>query len=119
MFTQRAEFTDWFCVGDQSAAERLAVCNDIADTAYVQSAVAAAYIDLIQTLPESSKIIDRVQKRYGLRVGEGTSEDFVCKLGDKLFLGDRERAGQRLLKDYRDCRLGPFALEHPSKQSRG
>lgn len=104
--------------GDQHAAARLAVCNDIADTAYVHSAVAAAYIDLLQKLPDSSKIIDRVYKRYGLRVGEGTSEDFVCRLGDKLFMGDRERAGQRLLKDYRDCRLGPFALEHPTNQPR-
>lgn len=102
-----------FFAGDQRSAEKLAVCNDIADTAYVQSAVAAAYIDLLQILPESSRILSKVQKRYGLRVGEGTSEDFVCALGDKLFFGDMERAGQRLLKDYRDCRLGPFALEHP------
>jgi hypothetical protein len=103
------------CTGDQRAAERLAMCNDIADTAYVQSSVAAAYIDLLKTLPDSSKILDRVHERYGIRVRDGTSEDFVSRLGHKLFLGCKERAGQRLLKDYRDCRLGPFALEHPPK----
>jgi hypothetical protein len=30
-----------------------------------------------------------------------------------VFEGDREKAGQRVLGDYRAGRLGPFALELP------
>lgn len=101
------------CVGDQRAAERLAICNDIGESAYVTSAVAAAYISLLQTLPDASEIISRFEKRYGVHIGQQTSEDVVWEIGDKLFHGDPQRAGQRLLKDYRDLRLGAFALEHP------
>ena len=30
--------------------------------------------------------------------------------------GDEERAGQRLLKDYRQSNLGIFAIEQPPRQ---
>lgn len=40
-------------------------------------------------------------------------EDFVEALGQKLFKGDQEQAGCRILKDFRELRLGKFALEIP------
>ena len=42
-----------------------------------------------------------------------TGETFVAELGGVLFHGDPERAGQRLLKDYRTGALGLIALEQP------
>ena len=42
-----------------------------------------------------------------------TGETFVAELGVVLFHGDPERAGQRLLKDYRTGNLGLIALEQP------
>lgn len=42
-----------------------------------------------------------------------TGESFVAELGIAIFHGDPERAGQRLLKDYRTGALGLIALEQP------
>ena len=44
--------------------------------------------------------------------------NFLLKgVADRLFFGDRERGGQRILKDFRDGRLGAFALEVPPTSS--
>jgi hypothetical protein len=43
-----------------------------------------------------------------------TAEDFVAALADALFGGDVEKAGMRLLNDYRNGYLGDFALETPA-----
>jgi hypothetical protein len=45
---------------------------------------------------------------------EGTAEDFVRSVAERIFLGDVEKAGARILKDFRTGYLGPFALELPS-----
>lgn len=37
------------------------------------------------------------------------------QLGGELFQGDAERAGQRILKDFRNMALGRIALELPEK----
>lgn len=98
---------------DQIAAERLAICNDIGQAAYDESAVAAGFVYHLKNLPDGASIIKRLEKRYEISYGAGSAEDFVWQLGAKLFQGDPERAGARILKDYRDMRCGPFALEHP------
>lgn len=46
-----------------------------------------------------------------------TGETFVAELGSHLFHGDPERAGQRLLKDYRTGNLGLIALEQPPQMA--
>jgi hypothetical protein len=43
-----------------------------------------------------------------------TGEDFVVLLAESLFHGDVERAGQRLLKDFRTGALGFMALDQPT-----
>lgn len=53
----------------------------------------------------------------GCRLQEMTGETFVAELGAVLFHGDPERAGQRLLKDYRTGNLGLIALEQPPKMA--
>jgi ribosome biogenesis GTPase A len=50
---------------------------------------------------------------FGCELQEGTAEDFVRGIADRLFFGDVEKAGARLLKDYRTGLLGSFALELP------
>ena len=46
-----------------------------------------------------------------------TGEDFVRHVADRLFQGDIEKSGQRLLKDFRTGVLGRIALEMPSLAS--
>jgi ribosome biogenesis GTP-binding protein YlqF len=100
-------------IRNQQTATKLAICNDIGEASYVHSAVAAAFLSLLPDLPGSKQIIQRLEARYNRKLGEGTSEDFLWHLADSLFQGDPEQAGQRILKDYRDLRLGPFSLESP------
>ncbi len=44
---------------------------------------------------------------------ESNSETFLQHVADRMFLGDTEKAGARILKDYRTGALGSFALELP------
>lgn len=54
-----------------------------------------------------------MKSRYSLDPWASTHEDFVEALSKKLFKGDQEQAGCRILKDFREMRLGKFALEIP------
>jgi ribosome biogenesis GTP-binding protein YlqF len=98
---------------DQSAAAKLAICNDIGEASYVNSSVAAAFLIMVQQLPVAQKVKARIQQRYSITLGNKSAEDFVWQLADQLFQGDVESAGARILADYRSLRLGMFALEHP------
>lgn len=100
-------------MNDQAAATHLAICNDIGEASYVEEAVAAGLLDAIRQLPDADAILKRMEKRYGVPCRTGSSEDFVWGVADGMFLGDPLRAGQRILADYRNLRLGPFALERP------
>ena len=104
---------------DQIAAQRLAMCNDIGEAAYVDSLVASAFIVRCKTLPNNHKVLARLTERYKLDPMAGTAEDFVQFLAERLFFGDREKAGQRILKDYRQGFLGAFALEVPGERQPG
>ena len=132
---------------NQSAAQRLAMCNDIGEAAYVDSLIGAALVDTLRGLPTGDSIMGRLTERYGIDPQVGhlsrgcaalctrssgarcgswrpadapaaqgmTGETFVAELGASLFHGDPERAGQRLLKDYRTGALGLIALEQPPR----
>jgi len=99
---------------DQVAAQRLAMCGDIGDAAYVDSAVAAAFIIRCKALPHDLGVLQRLKQRYDADPLDGTAEDFVRKVADKLFFGDIEKAGVRILRDYRTGALGNFGLEVPA-----
>lgn len=60
----------------------------------------------------------RSQDRYKLDPRKGSAEDFVVAVAERVFLGDREKAGQRILRDFRTEALGAFALELPLDISR-
>ena len=100
--------------GDQIAAERLAICNDIGEAAYVKSSVAAVLIERIRTLPSQGLILQKIEKRLGLAFDSSrTGEDYVADLAAQAFQGDKEQASQRMLTLYRQCFLGKVALELP------
>jgi len=98
---------------DQIAAQRLAMCNDIGEASYVASMVGAALLATFDRLPEADRIINKVEKRYGIPVEGMTEEEYIYAVGDKHFNNEPERAGQRLLKDFRNLEFGRTCLEHP------
>ena len=100
-------------IEDQIAAQNLAICNDIGKASYLESAVAAVLVDRIRELPRAEEIEANLLTRYGIDAREGTGEIFVHSLAEKLFHGQLETAGARLLKDYGKGAMGKFALELP------
>ena len=100
---------------DQRAAQRLAICNDIGEAAYLCSAVAATMVEEFRALPggSSQALMDALEERYGLPCSERTSEEYVYDLAEAMFRGDVENCGRRLLSDYRRGHLGWYALELP------
>ncbi|WIA31279.1 hypothetical protein OEZ86_002181 [Tetradesmus obliquus] len=101
---------------DQAAAQALAICNDIGEASYVDSLIAAAMIIRIKTLPRNRPILAALQRRYRADPLSMSAEDFVLHVAGEVFGGDAEKAGVRLLGDYRNGALGEFALELPGMQ---
>ena len=54
---------------DQSAAQRLAMCNDIGEAAYVASLAAAALLRTLKGLPGGGRLVQRVEDRYRMPPG--------------------------------------------------
>lgn len=107
---------------DQAAAQRLAMCNDIGEAAYVTSLVGAALLARLKALPRAARHVARVEQRYRMPPGslaEGNEEEFVHALADRMFNGEPERAGQRILKDFRTLALGRICLEQPPAEWAG
>ncbi|GIL66877.1 hypothetical protein Vafri_20347, partial [Volvox africanus] len=163
---------------DQLAAQRLAICNDIGEAAYLASAVAAALVLRVKQLAAAevaavavaevagaeatstrgerrrgvggkkvaatasvttttaaaasvcesecsggggvlARVLEAMQRRYGVDPSTaGSAEEFVVAVAERLYGGDVERAGVRLLTDYRSGSLGRFALELPADLAR-
>lgn len=101
---------------DQTAAQALAMCNDIGEASYVDSLIASALMIRIKALPRNSAALQKLTQRYKLHPLSVSGEDFVAHVARELFGGDREKAGVRLLNDYRNGALGNFALELPTLQ---
>ena len=97
---------------NQNAAQKLAMCNDIGEASYVASLVAAALLSTFDRLPRGNDILDNVERRYGIPI-QGTEEDYVIAVADRSFNNEPERAGQRILRDFRDLQFGRCCLELP------
>jgi len=97
---------------DQVSAQRLAMCNDIGEASYVASMVAAALLGTLASLPSAEIILQHVAKRYGVPI-RGSEEEYVHAVGEKMFNAEVERAGQRILKDFRALEFGRTCLELP------
>ena len=97
---------------NQNAAQKLAMCNDIGEASYIASMVAAALLSTFDRLPCGDDILDSVEQRYGIPI-QGTVEDYVIAVADRSFNSEPERAGQRILRDFRDLKFGRCCLELP------
>lgn len=100
---------------DQIAAQRLAMCNDIGEASYIDSLVAAALLQTINSLPGRKQYVRKINERYKLKMEDYQEEEYVHALGDRLFNCEPERAGQRILKDFRNLALGNICLEVPQQ----
>ena len=98
---------------NQNAAQKLAMCNDIGEASYVASMVGAALLSTFDKLPRGELILDKVEDRYGIPIEGCTEEDYIIAIADKHFNSEPERAGQRILRDFRSLEFGRMCLELP------
>jgi ribosome biogenesis GTPase A len=100
---------------DQTAALKLAFCDDIGEAAYDHQRVAAALLDHLQALASQSDFVSTqtISDRYGLPLSIGTGETYLHELALRQFQNDRERTAQKLLNDFRKGLWGPLPLELP------
>ncbi len=96
-------------LNDQTAAVKLAICDDIGDAGYDNQRVAATLVDLLTQLGQSSSL----QERYALSPVGLSGESFLHTLADRQHQGNIERTARRLLNDFRTGLLGAICLEHP------
>jgi len=103
---------------DQSAALRLAICDDIGQASYEDEAVALGFLRLLVGLaarPAAGVSLERLADRYGVPL-EGGGD--ACRLWLEAAAlrhtsGVTDRMARRLLDDFRRSLLGPIALELP------
>lgn len=102
-------------LADQQAALKLAICDDIGAAAYDHQRTAAAFLDLLKTLPAvpGDRYGPTLENRYGLDLNRYSGEDFLAQLAVDRFQQDQERAAKRILNDFRTGLLGHWALEWP------
>ena len=69
-------------------------------------------ISLLTSLYIAFHSLETITACFVLTAGE----EYVEGLAERLFQGDAERAGQRILKDFRNLALGRMALELPERR---
>ncbi|XP_057780698.1 DAR GTPase 3, chloroplastic [Salvia miltiorrhiza] len=100
-------------IDDQSAAVKLAICDDIGERSYDISEVAAILIQTLSRLPEVGN--KALQGRYKVETDGRAGRIFVQKLALRLFNGDTNQAAFRVLSDFRKGKFGWVALERPPR----
>ena len=103
-------------LGDQLAALKLAICDDIGDASYDNQRVAATLVDLLKQLETTTPNLlpeNPLQSRYKLDPTSYTSEDYLHALAEHRNQGDIERTARHLLTDFRKGLLGAIPLELP------
>jgi ribosome biogenesis GTPase A len=101
---------------DQMAATRLAICDDIGEAAYDNERIAAALVDIIQTVVVNAKEMisgDVLAARYGVGSERLTGESYLQQLADEKHHGEKEKAARQILTDFRKGMLGAIPLELP------
>jgi ribosome biogenesis GTPase A len=101
---------------NQTAAVKLAICDDIGEAAYDNQRVAAALVDTLKQLhKEAPEILSLkvLRSRYNLDPTDLTGESYLETLANQRNQGDVERTACQLLNDFRKGLLGRIALELP------
>ncbi|KAJ6920466.1 hypothetical protein NC651_014146 [Populus alba x Populus x berolinensis] len=103
-------------ISDQSAAIKLAICDDIGERSYDVTDVAAILVQILTKLPTVGA--KALNNRYKMDADDFCGKIFVQKLSVHLFNGDTHQAAFRILSDFRKGKFGWAALERPPR-SRG
>ena len=96
-------------LNDQSAAIKLAICDDIGEAGYDRQTIAAALIELCQELG----YLDGFTARYGMTPDTLSGAEFLDSLATAKYRGDLERTSHLILNDFRTGILGSIPLELP------
>jgi ribosome biogenesis GTPase A len=88
---------------------KLAMCDDIGQAAYDHQRIGSALVDLIKDLNQEHALTNH----YKINATEITGESFLEALGELKYQGDKERAANLILNDFRIGKLGAIALELP------
>jgi ribosome biogenesis GTPase A len=103
-------------MGNQEAAVKLAICDDIGQASYDNQLVASAFVDLINELQETAGELlppSPLYARYQFDPVMYTGESYLHALAEHRYQGDVERTARRLLTDFRKGLLGTIPLELP------
>ncbi|WP_414562934.1 MULTISPECIES: ribosome biogenesis GTPase YlqF [unclassified Anabaena] len=103
-------------MGNQEAAVKLAICDDIGQASYDNQLVASAFVDLVNNLHETAgELLPRtpLYSRYNLDPALHTGEGYLHALAEHRYKGDVERTARHLLTDFRKGLLGTIPLELP------
>ncbi|ONK72990.1 uncharacterized protein A4U43_C04F25780 [Asparagus officinalis] len=98
-------------ISDQTAAIKLAICDDIGERSYDVADVGAILVQILSRLPTVGS--DALYKRYKIDADGYCGKIFIDKLALQLFNGDSSQAAFRILSDYRKGKFGWIALERP------
>ncbi|XP_073292247.1 DAR GTPase 3, chloroplastic isoform X2 [Primulina huaijiensis] len=100
-------------INDQSAAIKLAICDDIGERSYDVPDVAAILVQMLARLPTVG--YKALHDRYKVEADSFVGKTFVQKLALRLFNGDSHQASHRILSDFRKGKFGWLALERPPR----
>ncbi|XP_027119546.1 DAR GTPase 3, chloroplastic [Coffea eugenioides] len=100
-------------ISDQSAAIKLAICDDIGERSYDAADVAAILVQMLSRRPTVG--MTALHGRYKIEADGSCGRVFVQKLANHLFNGDTHQAAFRILSDFRKGKFGWIALERPPK----
>ncbi|XP_047336804.1 DAR GTPase 3, chloroplastic [Impatiens glandulifera] len=98
-------------ISDQTAAIKLAICDDIGERSYDFTDVAAILVKMLSKHPSIGPTA--LYDRYKIETDGICGKIFVEKLALRLFNGDTNQAAFRVLTDFRKGKFGWFALERP------
>ncbi|KAJ3678009.1 hypothetical protein LUZ60_001812 [Juncus effusus] len=100
-------------ISDQTAAIKLAICDDIGERSYDVSDVATILVQILIKLPSVGPKV--LGKRYKLDLEGDCGRIFIDKIALQLFGGDVNQAAFRVLSDFRKGKFGWVALERPPR----
>nr|XP_004290652.2 PREDICTED: mitochondrial ribosome-associated GTPase 1 [Fragaria vesca subsp. vesca] len=100
-------------ISDQTAAIKLAICDDIGERSYGVADIASILVQMLARLPSVGT--ETLNKRYKMDADGYCGKTYVQKLAVHLFNGDTHQAAFRILTDFRKGRFGWIALERPPR----
>ncbi|MEA5535746.1 ribosome biogenesis GTPase YlqF [Crocosphaera sp. XPORK-15E] len=98
-------------LNNQKNAVKLAICEDMGEAGYDNQQIAAALVDLLVELNFEQILLSR----YKLDPLEITGEEYIDRLGNERYQGDKEKGAMQLLNDFRKGIMGEIPLELPPR----